>query len=400
MTMRVVLNVTSSADWHKRPVGIIRVEREVTKAIYAQFGEGLTPVYLDREHGRWMTLDVGCFKDLMSDDWVSNQSSKKDELNIQHCLSSFFPENDDRFVTVGSDWSFNVPDKVAELYGTKRVLVPACYDLIPLLLPEFAPGMEFYDQFDYHYRAVARLARSVFAISEVSACSLRDFWKENGLDGIAPPVEVVPLAAPALADDPVALNTDDQVVFDEINDGEPYAIYVSTIEPRKNHQLLLDIWRELYEERGKKCPKLLIVGVRGWGCDDLLRSMSRMIATKAGKVLWREGLSDALLSRLYTQSSFAVFPSYFEGWGLAATEAANLGKVCIVSTAGALVEATKGMMPSYHHLDFLGWKQEIIRLFDDDDYRKLLQSRLESTYFQRTWYDFGAEFCLKFLSGK
>lgn len=398
MTMRVVLNVTSSADWQKRPVGIIRVEREVTKAIYSQFGKGLVPVYLDREQQRWMTLDAGCFKDLMSDSWVSNEASKGDSVDIQRHLSSFTPKNEDRFVTVGSDWSFNVPDKVEKLYGKKRVLVPACYDLIPLLLPEFAPGMEFYDQFNYHYRAVARLARSVFAISEVSASSLRSFWKKNGLEENAPPVEVVPLAAPALVDAPVTLSADDQAIFDEINDGEPYAIYVSTIEPRKNHQLLLDIWRELFEERGKKCPRLLIVGAQGWGCDDLIRSMSRMAVAEAKKILWKEGLSDALLSRLYTQSSFAVFPSYFEGWGLAATEAAALGKVCIVSTAGALVEATKGLMPSYHHLDFFGWKQEISRLFDNQDYRKLLESRLKSAHFQRTWHNFGTEFCLKFLS--
>jgi len=160
---------------------------------------------------------------------------------------------------------------------------------------------------------------------------------------------------------------------------------------------LLDIWRDLYAERGNKCPKLLIVGMRGWGSEDLMRSASRMLASKEGKIVWREGLSDALLMELYARCAFAVFPSYFEGWGLAATEAAAFGKVCVVSNTGALVEATQGMMPSYHPLDFHGWKHEIIRLVDDDAYRLLLERRLDVDRFKRTWRDFGDEFCSKLL---
>lgn len=395
MTERIVVNVSTSADWCRRPVGIIRVEREITKAIYARFPEQLIPVYFDRRHDRLMTIDDGCFGDIMSDAWVNSREPEKTAAGVHKHLHRFTPASTDRFVTMGSDWSFNIPDKVEKLYGSNRVMVPACYDLIPLLFPEFTPGMEFFDQFNYHYRAVARLATAVFAISDVSAQSLRDFWEKEGLSRMAPPIEVVPLAAPAPA--PAALDDKDRAALDEIERDGPFVIYVSTIEPRKNHQLLLDIWRELFAERGEKCPKLLMVGMRGWGSEDLIRSSWRMSASKAGKIAWREGLSDALLAELYARSSFAVFPSYFEGWGLAATEAAALGKVCVVSSTGALVEATQGKMPSYHPLDFKGWKREIVRLLDDDTYRQSLEERLDTDSFKRTWQDFGDEFCSRFL---
>lgn len=397
MTGRIVVNISTSADWCRRPVGIVRVEREIIKASYRHFPERVVPAYLDRNHDRWMTVNQDCFEDIMSDAWVTSDNPDRDAARVHQHLKPFSPLNDDTVVSVGSDWSFQVPNRVEKLYGSKRVLIPACYDLIPLLFPEFTPGMEFYDQFNYHYRAVARLAQAVFAISEVSAESLRDFWVKEGLIATAPPVKVVPLAAPIAANDVPALEVNDGFVLADIVKDGPYVIYVSTVEPRKNHQLLLDIWRDLYAERGEGCPKLLIVGMRGWGSEDLVRSASRMNASKAGKIVWREGLSDALLMQLYARSAFAVFPSYFEGWGLAATEAAALGKICVVSTAGALVEATHGMMPSYHPLDFPGWKREIIHLLDDNAYRSSLERKLDSDQFKRTWRDFGNDFCSNLL---
>ncbi|URD61959.1 glycosyltransferase [Sphingomonas sp. KRR8] len=397
MSRRFVINITTSANWRERPVGIVRVEREIIKAAYGRLGKELVPTYLDYPTGRLLTVDQHLFRQIMSDDWVDGSETGSKTVNIHRYLKPFTPSANDKVISVGSDWSFEVPDKIEALYGSKRVLISACYDLIPLLYPEFTPGPEFFDQFNHHYRALARLAHGVFAISEVSAQSLRDFWADEGLTSTAPPVTVVPLAAPVPAAEPTKLDATEQSVLEEIEKAGPYVIYVSTIEPRKNHQLLLDIWRDLYAERGENCPTLLLVGMKGWGSGDLLRSAERMAVSKAGKIQWRKGISDALLMALYQRSAFAVFPSYFEGWGLAATEAAALGRVCVVSKTGALIEATQGKMPSYHPLDFLGWKGEIVRLLDDLPYRSALEARLEDGHFKRTWADFADDFCTHFL---
>ncbi|NWK97382.1 glycosyltransferase family 1 protein [Sphingobium lactosutens] len=391
------MNITTSADWCRRPVGIVRVEREIIKAMLRHFPDRIIPAYLDRIHDRWTTVGDGCFSDIMSDDWVLSTDPDRKAATVHRYLSSFTPKRDDLFISMGSDWSFNIPDRVERLYGADRVLIPACYDLIPLLFPEFTPGPEFFSQFDHHYRAVARLAKSVFAISETSAQSLRDFWDDAGLEQDVPPVKVVPLAAP-LAETPPPLECEyERAEFENIAEDGPFVIYVSTIEPRKNHQLLLDLWRELYEERGERCPRLLIVGMRGWGSDELIHMARQMNVTAAGKILIKEGLSDRLLMQLYANAAFAVFPSYFEGWGLAATEACALGKVCVISNAGALVEATHGLMPSYHPLDFPGWKKEITRLLDDEAYRKGLERSLDAEKFKRTWQQFGDDFCATML---
>lgn len=391
------MNISTSADWCRRPVGIVRVEREVTKAVFNHFGKQVVPVYLDRNSNHWKAVDQGCFADIMSDEWVLSENPVRDAARVHKHLSRFSPHTGDTFVTVGSDWSFQVPDLVEKLYGSERVMVAALYDLIPLMFPEFTPGSEFYDQFNYHYSALARLAKSIFSISETSAQSLREFWEEKDLLEGAPPIEVVPLAAPVQVGITPEINQFDQIHLTDIEKNGPFILYVSTIEPRKNHQLLIDLWRDLYAERGDNCPKLVMVGMQGWGSHDLVMTASRMNAFKAGKIAFKEGISDRLLIELYRKSLFTVFPSYFEGWGLAATEAASFGKICVVSSTSALAEATQGLMPSYHPLDFLGWKQEIDRLLDDFHYKEGLEKKISGGQFQRNWLDFGQDFCERLL---
>ncbi len=397
MNRRIIMNVSTSADWCRRPVGIVRVEREVTKAVYHHFGKDVVPVYLDRLNNQWKTVDEACFGDIMSDAWVHSEDPVNDAARVHKHLSRFTPQDTDRFVTVGSDWSFQVPDLVEKAYGSRRVMVAALYDLIPLMFPEFTPGHEFYDQFNHHYTRLARLAKAIFSISETSAETLRDFWAEKRLLEGAPPIEVVPLAAPVQADLSRSIDEYDQIHLADIEKNGPYILYVSTIEPRKNHQLLLDIWRDLYAERGQDCPKLVMVGMQGWGSHDLVMTASRMNAFRAGKIAFKEGMSDRLLVELYRRSLFTVFPSYFEGWGLAATEAASFGKICVVSNTSALAEATQGVMPSYHPLDYPGWKSEIERLLDDEAYKTRLEKKIISGNFKRNWRDFGNEFCERLL---
>ena len=47
-------------------------------------------------------------------------------------------------------------------------------------------------------------------------------------------------------------------------DAEPFFLHVGTIEPRKNIDLLLNVWRELSIDHGDQAPRLVLVGARGW----------------------------------------------------------------------------------------------------------------------------------------
>lgn len=395
---RIILNIKASADWRRRPVGIIRVERELTRQLMRLHDDDLLPVYFDEKERTFKGVPPSLFESVMSDDWVLHPDPSHADAIDSTNLASFSPQSGDRFVSVGSDWSFRIPDAVAALYGDSRSLVTACYDLIPLIFPEYTPGPEFRDQFVYHYTAVAKQARAVFAISENSQSDLLEFWSSSHLLSAAPPVEAVPLAG-LTADGPLPpLTSSDSVMLEDLSDDGPYIIFVSTLEPRKNHDFLLALWRELYRTKGDDCPRLLFVGMRGWASGDTIARLAKMTAFEAGKVKWIEGISDTLLAHLYSRCMFAVFPSFYEGWGLSATEALAFNKICVVSDSSSLGEATQGLCPAYHPLDFFGWYNEVCRLCEDASYRAQLEHTIQQRFLSRTWDAFGNQFSERILA--
>ncbi|MFD2497976.1 hypothetical protein ACFSTI_02685 [Rhizorhabdus histidinilytica] len=67
---------------------------------------------------------------------------------------------------------------------------------------------------------------------------------------------------------------------------------LSTIEPRKNHLLLLHVWRRMAETLGpERTPHLAIVGRRGWENENVLDMLERCEAIR-GHVHELAGLSD------------------------------------------------------------------------------------------------------------
>lgn len=104
-----------------------------------------------------------------------------------------------------------------------------------------------------------------------------------------------------------------------------YFVCVGTIEPRKNHAFLLDLWEEI----GPVGTDLVIAGNRGWNNEAVF---ARLDALKPeGRVRETPGLSDGALAALIEKSAGVLFPSYAEGYGLPATEAAARGVPLIVN---------------------------------------------------------------------
>lgn len=136
----------------------------------------------------------------------------------------------------------------------------------------------------------------------------------------------------------------------------PYFVCVGTIEPRKNHALLLDIWRDF----GDDAPHLVIIGTRGWRNEDVFARLDALPA--GGPVHEISGLSDGAVTALVAQSAGMVFPSYAEGFGLPATEAAVLGVPVIVNDLPVYRE-TLGDIPIYASVsDRYLWSNTIKRL--------------------------------------
>ena len=116
---------------------------------------------------------------------------------------------------------------------------------------------------------------------------------------------------------------------------ERYLLFVGTFEPRKNIAGLLESYQMLVQ-RLPGAPPLVLAGNRGWLFDE---TMARIATLKLGeRVLWREGISQALMPALYNGAVALVTPSFYEGFGLPALEAMACGTVPIVSNRSSLPE--------------------------------------------------------------
>src|SRR5665811_2077600 len=101
----------------------------------------------------------------------------------------------------------------------------------------------------------------------------------------------------------------------------PYFLFVGTLEPRKNLDMLLEAWREM---RRHHAVDLVLAGRR--------RADAPEIPPEPGLRLAGE-VADSELPALYSGALAFVYPSLYEGFGLPVLEAMQCGAPVIASRA-------------------------------------------------------------------
>lgn len=100
-----------------------------------------------------------------------------------------------------------------------------------------------------------------------------------------------------------------------------YVLMVGTVEPRKNHRLILDAFDKALFEKGYR---LIIAGRIGWNVKELEQRI-RKHARLNKELIWIEDANDAEIEYLYQKSFLVAFPSHTEGFGLPIVEALGRG---------------------------------------------------------------------------
>ncbi|MCE3011055.1 MAG: glycosyltransferase family 4 protein [Proteobacteria bacterium] len=335
-------------NWKGYPTGIPRVVDEFAKA----------------------SLDNSDFKFVVTSDehkgfGLYNQSEGKFSLD-----PVIFSQGDLLFCP-GANWAFaSQNEKLRDAKKKGAKVVQLVYDLIPTLYPYFyGPG--FGSAYQNWFLECVQNVDHIVTISNQSKLDIERLKKDVA--------GTVPVTNLRLGDNlPIKESKKILLLL-----GTEFVLTVGTREYRKNHILLINVWRYLTSQ-GFQLPKLVIVGREGWLENQLPYQVSNDVLIK-DKVVFFEKLSDQEVSWLYQNSLFTLYPSIYEGWGLPIAESLSYGKVCVASSVSSMVEIAPDLTLHAHPLSTDQWCNEIKRLLTNRDEISKMEKRIKESYRPRLW---------------
>lgn len=286
-------------------------------------------------------------------------------------------------ISGGLDWDHKNLRAIYALKAAHKFRYAAIiYDLIPLKFPHYV--VPFYvDLLTDYFGELFWTADYGMCISECTERDVREHCLENGL----PPLG---LANFPLGGD-LPDNDESDAELPPVLKGKRYALFVSTIEPRKNHRALYEAWDQLIQQ-GAVDPetcRLVFVGRHGWNTGELMHEIRTNPRTRSTIVIL-QGISDAALNALYRGAEFGLFPSRYEGYGLPLAEMLSHGLPCISSPTGSLPEVGGTMVTYKDPVDIHGWANAMAQLFSDPA-ELARQRRAVRVNYQPTSWDKAAE---------
>lgn len=368
---------------HDAPTGVDRVELAYAREMMRQIPERLSFAAVHPLWGVYGRLSTGAAERFIRHteaQWGQGRPDKSGPIARWWChlhtLWRLRPRRVPRWtrprvLVQSSPHHLDNGAKVARILRRERAaLVCLLHDLIPIEFPEYArPGGDV-----LHRRRIDTIVRLASAVVSNSQATLNSFSAHTAGAGRTLPTTVAHIGLDA---DPAPTPVDP---------GErPFFVCVGTIEPRKNHLLLLHLWRRLAEQMGPDAvPKLVVVGRRGWENEQVVDLLERC-STLSGCVEERGRVSDATMRRLIGSARALLLPSFAEGYGMPVPEALSAGVPVICSDLPALREAG-GSVPDYlDPLDGPAWIEAVVAYADLCSPRRLAQLERMRDWVPPTW---------------
>ena len=326
-----LLDVTDFVEFLSRSESVSGVQRVVAEL--APRLQKTQAVVLDRARGEFIVL-TGQERQLVSSLGDHDRAHLAEQANaILTRARTATPQiiNPETIVIfLGALWisdSLMLAARNAQASGAKLVVL--LYDLTPVLDANHTAAIN--RLFERYLSIAGQLATRVPAISQSSRNDFAQYCEQNNW-------QTPPGAATKL---PPGVERTNQQVSPDSPWPRPYALFVGTIEGRKNHLLALNAWRELAQDPNysESLPDLVCVGRLGWNANEFL---TQYVTTKGlgGKIsVLDSGVDDIQLADFYQHAEFTIYPSRYEGWGLPVSESIAFGKVPVVANNSSLHEA-------------------------------------------------------------
>ncbi len=249
------------------------------------------------------------------------------------------------------------------------------HDLLPMQFPEYVKEKDALTH-ENCLLSACRLNSIILTNSKATAKALSDWGAVKGIPRLSAHVLTIGLESQFSH----ALQSSSSQL-----DAHPYFLMVGTIEPRKNHALVLNIWRDMCHGGDKSTvPRLEIVGKRGWESNQIFNFIERCAQIK-GVVFEKTAIEDHVLRDLIHGARALLFPSFGEGWGMPIVEAIALGVPVICSDLPVFREAAQGSADYLDPLDAQAWRQALLEYAEPGSARRAAQIERQHAVQLPTW---------------
>lgn len=447
MKKNYYINGTSSYNWLGPTVGIIRTEEEIIKALRKELGANLEICIWENNHfkiikyekylkkrrkyqlkiimkvilsskyiSKIKTLFYKTFSYVFINFFLSHSNLQRylknilyyplkkitkvyNKLFILHVLfvnhkalksllfSSYNPNvkvedknniflKGDIFLSCGLEWSESYPASFHFLKNNGVKIVTICYDLIPIKFPLYC-FVNFSNEFSEYLINILHGSNYIFCISNNTKEDLENFVNNSGAP--SPKIKTLRLGTSLYENYNHSKKTIDS------KPQSKFILYVSTIETRKNHRLIVDVYI-LAKKKNIDLPNIVFIGMKGWGVESLLKEINIDSYLKS-KILFLNNIDDNDLGEFYKNSLFCVYPSFYEGWGLPIVEAASFGKVTICSNIRSLREAGGKYMKYINPESTESWLDAMHSLSSNNLLLEKIQNKIIKHFPLQKWED-------------
>lgn len=217
----------------------------------------------------------------------------------------------------GMFWHGNIATRSRRLAEDGVPLRFVLYDLFPLRHPEWYPSPQSEVFREALGHLVAASERIVTLSQDVARQVVEHYPQVTGRVHVAVPAlhahspRIKPDQTPA----PVS---------------GPFLLALSTIEPRKNHRLILDAWSRVRLDPRAGDAQLVTAGGQGWLADDIEAEIARNGARL--RIVRVDQATDSVVEALYRDCVATVHASWEEGFGLPVRESVARGIPTLMSS--------------------------------------------------------------------
>lgn len=309
--------------------------------------------------------------------YFRENNGQKSEIDTEEKLDPAFMEPGSIFLEIDSIWnsSYRCSEFLPMLKDRGIKIVAYIYDIIPVTHPQFFHTNTLYSFLDY-FGANIQYAETLIVSTQSVLDTIYQVTDRLGLKRI-------PGYVSWLGSD-FQVSVSEEIVQPKVKDflkkRKKYVLIVGTVEPRKNHKILLDAFEQ---ELFSKDVCLVIVGKIGWNVEQLEKRI-RNHPQLGKRMFFFEGINDASVNALYRDAFFVAFPTYDEGFGLPMIEAFER-KIPVIASDCPVLREVGGELAVYFQTESVESFTTVFEEYlDHPDQYDALKEKIES-FIPFTW---------------